>query len=93
MTSELTRNLHSRVDWVKYRAARYEGRQVVKDFVTQCWESGKLPHLVRKGVWLVGWSVHKTFFNVYSRPILVGPKKPTRLRERHYNNVDVSAGV
>lgn len=92
MTSSLTSGLISRVDFVKYRYS-HEVKDVVKEYVTQCWESGKLPVLVGKGKWLVGWGVHKTFFNVYTYPITVGPKKPTVLRQRHYNDVQVSRGV
>lgn len=67
-----------------------QAKKIVETYVKTLWKEEKLPYQVRDGVWLVGWRVNKTFFECGIIPICVGPAKPSKCRQRHYNNVCVS---
>jgi hypothetical protein len=71
--------------------AQVQAERFVKDFVTQNWECGKLPLLVREGVWLAGFEVRHSFFSSYLIGITVGPAKPRLLRQRYYSKVECRA--
>lgn len=67
-------------------------RETVKRHVLEAYGNGHLPAKLGKE-WCVGFKVHKTFFGVTVYPILVGPKPPSQIRDKYYNQVTFSRGV
>jgi len=94
MIAELSGGLLSALNSVRFAFGDpdTQTKEVVKKYVEDAWNNEKLPYQLKPGVWVVGWKVHKTFFNCFVYPIMVGPAKPTRLRKRHYKDVTAIAG-
>jgi hypothetical protein len=66
-------------------------KEAVRRATKKLWDEGLLPCKLKKN-WIVGWRVYRAFFYQSYTPILVGPAKPSKLRERYYNDVRVEIG-
>jgi hypothetical protein len=92
--TDLTNGMLSALTNVRFAMGnpRRQAKEETEYYVRMQWEKGNLPLEIREGVWLVGWRVNKTFFSSWVKPITVGPAKPSKVRERHYNDVFVQVG-
>ena len=66
-----------------------EALSVATDKIKEMWDEGVLPHKIdHRKQWIVGYRVKHSMFGHGAFPIIVGPKKPSRFRDK-YVAVDV----